>query len=67
MKTGEYRMQRFEPFIGQWRVVATNILLFVGIDLVDLELPLKIFVLIVTAIISIFTLMIKYRQWKKLK
>jgi hypothetical protein len=66
MTQGETRMQRLEPIIGQWRVVSANILLFLGIDLVDLELPLKVFILICSAVISVITIMIKWKQWKKL-
>jgi hypothetical protein len=67
MKTGEYKMHRFEPIIGQWRIVATNLLLLLGIDLMDLELTLKIFILICSAVVSVITIMIKWKQWKKLK
>lgn len=67
MKQGITLMQRFEPIIGQWRIVATNLLLILGIDLMDLEIPLKIFILVCSAVVSVITIMIKWKQWKKLK
>jgi hypothetical protein len=67
MKQGITTMNRLELIVGHWRIVIGNIMIYFGIDLVDIELPLKIFVLICSAIISVITIIIKYKQLKRLK
>jgi hypothetical protein len=58
-------MQRLELFFGSWRIALANIILYFGIDIVVVEQWLKIFILIASAVISVLTILIKWKEYKR--